>query len=151
MKRSNFFIILIVGLLIVNIIMVLHLFYRNEPPTHRLKPKEIIIERLQFNKEQIEIYEKSIIKFQDKIHITEKKLMNQKKQLYSNLKNNDKVNDSILVEIGNTYSEMEAINYIHFEAIKAICDDQQLILFNELVDELGRLFSPPPRGKQKKN
>lgn len=151
MTKNKLLFLLIAGLLLANIIMASFLLFRKGPPPHRPEPREIIIERLHFDEKQIAEYDKLITQYKRQISVKEKTLMDLKNEFYSHLKDTVEdfsITDSLANESGKIQSGMERINYIHFEAIKKLCRPEQLDDFNELINELGRLFSPPPREKR---
>ena len=85
----------------------------------------------------------------DELHEASKELHD---ELFSLLKGdtiNQRQNDSLVLEIANNQKAIEDLNFDHFNAIKKLCKEEQVGYFNELVDELGRLFAPkgarPPK------
>ena len=52
--------------------------------------------------------------------------------------------DSIILEITKIQNEIEHIHYNHFSDIKSICTNDQMQDFDELIEELGRIFAPIP-------
>lgn len=142
MNKNNLYLILIAGLLVSNILTGYFLLVKknNEKP----KPREIIIERLNFDENQIVQYDKIIQQHQKQIIKKEECMGKLKNELYSSLiySENRALTDSLSKGIGKIQEEMEHIHYSHFEDIKKLCNKHQLEKFNELINEIAVLFSP---------
>ena len=82
----------------------------------------------------------------------EDRILKNKNQLYSLLveTSNTSLKDSITKEIAAIYIEIEHIHYQHFSDIKAICTQEQMPYFNELIKEIAELFSHPKKHKKNK-
>lgn len=142
MKKSKLYLFVIFGLLLTNILIGYYFYKSNKHK--RPKPREIVIERLNFDENQIVQYDK-VIQQHQKLIMEKKETMGRlKKTLYVSLKNERDtiLTDSLVKEIGITQEEIEYIHYSHFENIKKLCDKNQLESFNNLVNDLALLFSP---------
>lgn len=150
MKVNNRFLVaMIAGLLISNILLVGFLINKSNNHPVRKLPKTLIINRLKFNSNQIDLYENLIKNHREAINPTRNKIKKNKKLLYRGLNNNEKINDSIFSIIKVLNNKIELINYNHFMDIRNICDDNQLKLFNDLSKDLNRIFSKkPPRPRK---
>ena len=111
-------------------------------PERATRPKEIIIERLQFDKNQIIQYENLVQKHHKLVLENEEQINKLKNNLYQQLNNpNESLKvDSIAQNIAELEKRAELINYKHFQDIKKICKHKQLPLFENLVKDLGQLF-----------
>lgn len=143
-NNTKFLIAVIVGLLISNILLVGFLINKRSNRPVRKEPKTLIINRLKFNSNQIDLYENLIKNHREAINPTRNKIQKNKKLLYRGLNNNEKINDSIFSIIKDLNNKIELINYNHFMDIRNICDDSQLKLFNEVSKDLNRIFSKKP-------
>lgn len=161
MNRTKLLTIAVIGLLLLNfgILSVMFFGKTSQPPIHPPHggpkgegPKQIIIERLQFDVMQQKNYELLVVEHRnktDELHEASKKLHD---DLYSLLKEdtiNQRQSDLLIIEIADNQKAIENLNLDHFNAIKKLCKGEQVGYFNELVDELGQLFGrkgpPPPR------
>ncbi len=142
MNKNKLYLFLIAGLLLSNILLGYYLFMGKGHQRH--KPREIIIERLKFDENQIAQYDKIIQQHQKQIMEKEETIGKLKKILYLHLINteNKATTDSLAKEIGKIQEEIEHIHYSHFEHIRELCDINQLEKFNDIVNELAGLFSP---------
>lgn len=149
MNKNKLLIFLIAGLLASNILLVVFMIKGKGHP-HRPMPREIIIERLHFDATQISQYDALIKNHRESITEKERALMDLKNNLYATLKSeeNKTLTDSLINGISSVQNQIEHIHYSHFIDIKKICKAEQLNNFNELANELSRLFSPPPPPKQ---
>jgi protein CpxP len=149
MTKKTFYILLIAILLLGNVVL-FALFLRGPGPRGKaVGPKEIVIEKLHFDAEQIGEYEALIEAHQTKVHSADEKMNRLKAEMYLQLKGdvNQHIIDSLQHELTKLQANIEAIHFEHFLGIKAICKPEQLDDFNSLTEEIGDLFSPqrPPR------
>jgi hypothetical protein len=126
-------------------------FLWNKKPHHpKLEgPKQIIIERLEFDKNQAQSYELLIDDHRVKVQELNAEIGRIKQLVFQTLIIEDEVSkDSLMLILEPKRREMEELNYTHFKEIKALCSPQQKEAFNLLVGDLGKLFSPrnkPPK------
>lgn len=152
MEKQKLITISVIALLLLNIGTLGFLFVSgpkqgHRPPPHgRPEPREIIIEKLHFDEQQIEAYELLIREHHKQIDAVDEKIRDTKNSLYALLNSNDSSSkDSLIIALGNYQKEIEAIHFDHFADIKKLCKPNQKYDFEELTEELSRLFSKPPR------
>lgn len=144
MSKNRFCIFVIVGLLISNLLLVAFVLMRKPP--HHSGPRDLIIERLHFNEDQVKEYDELIRQHRMQIREKEHEIMDLKTQYYSFLKNSDqKSEDLLILEIGKVSIEKEKINFKHFQDIKKICHPDQLKNFNDLINDFESLFNRPDK------
>ena len=152
--RDRFYIFLIVGLLLSNLVLFFSMSYGGKGQKHKMKkPKEVIIERLNLDQEQQESYSKLVeVHFSKTIELTSN-VKELKQQLYFQLsqERNSKLNDSLLVEISKKHAELERLNLDHFYDLRRICKNDQLEEFDRLTKDLNVLFRKKPRRRKGKN
>jgi hypothetical protein len=140
MKQSRYPQIIILLLILSNILLIVFVFLRKPP--HPEGPKNLIIERLHFDQKQIGIYDLLIKKHRKDISENEDQMMNLKSQLYRTIETeNTSQKDSLIRMIGKKQEEAEIINYQHFIDIKKLCNPDQKKDFEQLINDLGGLFS----------
>jgi Spy/CpxP family protein refolding chaperone len=158
MEKTKLLTITVIGLLLLNFATLGFLFIsgtKGHKPPHdipegRHEPKEIIIERLHFDANQQKEYGQLIEWHRGEIRQLEDSIRVSKNELYM-LLNDDKVDEkakvTLINEIALFQKQIEATHFKHFEDIKKLCKPEQQVYFNELTEELGRLFSrnKPPR------
>jgi periplasmic protein CpxP/Spy len=154
MEKSKLITFSIIALLLINLATLGFLLFsgpKNGPiPPHggRPKPKEIIVEKLHFDSKQLADYEQLIQQHRKEITTTEDNIKSAKNELYL-LLNNETVDvakkDSLISLLSNYQKEIETIHFNHFRDIKKLCKPEQLNDFNDLTEELSRLFSKPHR------
>ncbi len=159
MTRTKLLTIAVIGLLLLNFGIMGVMFFGkpSHPPMHPQHvgqkgegPKQIIIERLHFDEMQQKDYELLIVvhrKETDDLHEASKKLHDELFSLLKGVTINQRQSDSLVLEIANNQKAIENLNFDHFNAIKKLCTGEQVGYFNELVDELGKLFAPKGRPK----
>lgn len=114
------------------------------------RPKNMVIEKLRFDKNQITEYEKLIQKHRRQIREKDNEILKLKNELYSDLKNsqqNPAKNDSIIAKIADVQKQVEYIHFQHFLEIKKLCRPEQKADFDQLAGEISAIFSmrPPHR------
>ena len=70
--------------------------------------------------------------------------------MYSQLNQTEvnlKTKDSLITLLNSYQNQVEETHFKHFEDIKKLCHQDQLEDFNELTEDLSRIFAPnkPPR------
>ena len=149
MNKTQFLILIIIGLLISNGIL---LFMHINRPGMNGGPRNLIIEKLHFDKEQVQKYDVIIENHRYLVRENED-LMNQSRtELYQELvkpQDSAKIN-ALIFKISSLQDKSEKIHYNHFLDIKKICNTSQQNDFVDLTKELSQLFSKnranhPPR------
>ncbi len=155
MKIKSLYIIIIIGLVALNLFTIWSV---KSNPNHRgpfgkmrPEPREIIIEKLHFDKSQISNYDSLIKVHQKNIREANENSLAIRSTLYKQLIAPDVDRngvDSLINALGDQQKQIESIHFHHFEDIKNLCKPEQHNDFYNLVDELSLLFSPhhPPKG-----
>ncbi|MFT7154740.1 MAG: protein CpxP [Alteromonas macleodii] len=118
---------------------------------HEVGPKNIVIEKLSFNTEQIAKYEQLITEHRVAINRNDSLMLAVRNGLYKQLVKQDSTEIELqLYTIGKLQKEVEIVHFQHFQDLRAICTEEQLPAFEELIEELAAFFNGgrPPQGKQ---
>lgn len=146
MTKTSLLITAVIALCLLNILMLFSFFVFS--PSRKL-PKETIIKRLHFDKQQVQAYEKTIEVHKTKINGKADSIKVLKKALYSLLnQQNDSEKDAIIQKINDLQKDIEHIHYSHFKDIKKLCTQKQLDDFKTLAEDLAKIFAPPPPPKK---
>ena len=158
MERTKLLTITIIGLLLINLATLGFLFMSGprghkqptDRPEGRPNPREIIIERLHFDDNQQKGYDNIVQWHKGQIKKLDENLRSVKNKLYTQLKQPQadvKIKDSLIAVINANQKQIEETHFKHFTAIKNLCHQDQLEDFNELTEDLSRIFAPnkPPR------
>ncbi|MCC7521709.1 MAG: hypothetical protein IT220_08760 [Flavobacteriaceae bacterium] len=144
MNKSKFHVLIILGLLISNVILFFMLFKEHKGNEG---PKNIIINKLHFDKNQIKDYEVYIQQHRKAIDENEAIMNALRSNLFEQLtyqQDSTKI-DSIINIIAKQQYVAEKINYNHFLAIKHLCKPLQQQDFNKFTKEITDLFSSKER------
>lgn len=151
MNKNTFFIIVITGLLISNILMFFYIGFvkKNNNPVPA-RPRDIVIEKLALSPEQINIYDELITVHRREIKTRNQEIIRIKNELYSTylMKENEAAKDSLIQEILTTQKEIEQIHFNHFKDIKNICRKDQLIKCEEFFEEITSIYPQRPLPKR---
>ncbi len=150
MQKTKLLYILIAGLLVSNLMLVGFMLLHKPPhmpppPGKHGGPRDIVIERLHFNKQQVADYDKLIKTHHETIQNEDKHIRDIKRALYATLTSAEDaaLKDSLIQEIANTQQRIEQTNYEHFTDIKKLCTPEQQPYFEELSHDIARLFAGP--------
>lgn len=153
MNTKHLLTITTIALFITNIVLLWFLVSgrpQHHGPDKAGGPRNIIIEKLNFDAEQQAAFESLIQQHRHDIDQSQEKIIELKNRLYTTLSNpNDTLKDSLMLELGNTQKQIETIHYKHFLDIQNLCKPEQKKLFEELSHEIARLFAPPHPPKHK--
>lgn len=143
----------VMTLLVLNFGILAFLFFskNDNGPRGRKMPREIIIEKLHFDENQIVEYDKTIKIHQKNIRNLDDSIKSAKNELYQ-LLNSDTIDsvqkDSLYLKLANYQKQIETTHFNHFIEIKKLCKKEQLSDYENLTEELSKLFSHPKRPKQ---
>ncbi len=105
-------------------------------------PREIIIDRLHFDKQQVLAYDKLINQHRELMRELNGRIHEMKNSLYQLLKMEPATpNDSLINQLGELQKKIEQVHFSHFTQIKKLCRPEQLVEFKELIYDLANYFS----------
>jgi periplasmic protein CpxP/Spy len=156
MDKIKFLVFAIVLLLLLNLTTIGFVMFSNKNQndfneSRRPKPREIVIKRLHFDEIQQEQYQKLINWHRAQIVKIENQINDNKQLLYAMLLNdkfNEKQSDSLINNLADYQKQIEATHFKHFQDIKKLCKKEQLNDFNDLTEELSKIFN---QGKKPRN
>ena len=147
MNKIKLLTFLVVSLVILNMSLVCFFVLTNKGFKKRM-PKEIIIEKLHFDKQQITLYEAKIKEHQREIRTLNDSINSTKNKLYQLLNTNtinEAKKDSLIHLISKQQYQIENVHFNHYLDIKSICKKEQIADFTILTTELAQIFSKKPR------
>ncbi|OAQ38254.1 hypothetical protein A5893_15790 [Pedobacter psychrophilus] len=153
MSKLKLLTIAVIGLLILNFSVLGFLFLHQPPHPERRDdvgngPKNIIIQKLNFDEKQIADYQILIDEHQTKLKSLRDQVRDTKQLLYKQLNtNNITYSNELENKLGILQTEIEQTHYQHFLQIKKLCKPNQLKNYQELTQELSQLFNQnqPPK------
>jgi periplasmic protein CpxP/Spy len=149
MNRVKYLSIISAVLLLSNFAMIGFILLR-KPPLHDRGPRNIVIEKLHFDEQQIAAYDTLINAHREALKSRNEAVLKLKKDLYNGLNQspNPSVKDSLLLEISKVQSSIEETHYTHFEDLKALCKDNQRQDFEAFTKELTGYFGSTKKRKE---
>ena len=154
MTKQRLLTIAVIGLLLVNMGMLA--FWMTKKPEHPLQgrppmqqqgPKQMIMERLHLDADQVATYENLIANHQQSIQALDDSIRMVKNGLYALLTADAApAKDSLINRLGFFQKQIEETHYDHFAQLKKICRPDQLNDFNNLTTELSRFMGSPKKG-----
>lgn len=149
MSKLKLLSVAVIALLLINVAIVGFLLFRKpphlpegRPPTAQAGPRQIIIDRLNLNAEQVGAYDKLINAHQVLINQLEDSVRVLKNDLYQTLNDESFAGkDSLIIRLGEIQEQIELTNYNHFGALKKLCRPDQLDKFNKLTNDLAGFFA----------
>lgn len=158
MSKLKLLTLAVIGLVALNLVVIGFLLFGGHNPRipERLReqngPKNIIIDRLQFDPNQAKQFKKLIDTHSQLIEALDDSLLMAKIDLYQTLVQEDvALKDFLVRKLGAIQQKIEETHYQHFLEIKALCKPEQLPAFNQLALQLANIFDqkrknmPPPR------
>ena len=155
MNKTKLLTSLVFALLLLNLGILIFMFLNGQKTERGNKrehnPKEFIIHKLKFDLNQIVDYDKIITVHHETILKLDDSLKIYKNKLYSQLKTteNKPITDSLILKIIQFQTQIEHTHYNHFLDIKKICKPDQMEDYNQLTDELSKMFSNKPPKKER--
>jgi protein CpxP len=159
MERIKLLTFAVAGLILLNLATIGFLVFgpgggphsgRPNSPHGREEPARIIIARLRFDPNQQQAYQKLIDEHRKQVAILADQMKQLHEQYYSLLAatTSDLARQTALSQqIADNQKAQAALNFRHFEQIKALCRPDQQADFRVLASDLARLFGrqQPPR------
>ncbi|MBP9211379.1 MAG: periplasmic heavy metal sensor [Bacteroidetes bacterium] len=147
MNRSSLLTTAVVVLMVMNIALIIFMFVTKPPhpegPGGPGRPKQIIIERLRLDREQVERYEALIEQHRNTIRETSERVEGVRRELYATLSSPDAAKeDSLTAVLGTLLQSIERAHFDHVLAVKGLCRPDQMKEFDAFSRELVELFSP---------
>jgi protein CpxP len=153
MNKTTLLTVAVAVLLLMNIAVISFVFITRPPnpdgpegpegPGGRRQPKEVIIERLRFDRGQVERYEALIEQHRGSIRTLTEEMQEVKRELYATLSSpQGEKTDSLTKILGSLVQKVEQVHFDHVLAIKGLCRPDQAEDFDRFSHELARLFSP---------
>lgn len=151
MNKTKLLSVAVIALLVLNFGILGFLFLSKKHELNgRKMPREIVIEKLHFDENQIVEYEKIITEHQKSIRNLDDSIRKTKNELYQ-LLNEEKISsvqkDSLYFKLANYQKQIETTHFNHFLEIKKLCKKEQLADYKNLTEELSKIFSHKPRPK----
>ena len=148
MTKSKLFQWTTLLLAILNIILIA--FVLNKPHhrgQHRSDGnKRMIIEKLQFDEEQVVQYEALIHEHRHAVSSLDKEIMQGKYELYSLFNHDDESEKDAFIEfIIEKQKSIEEVHLNHFQQIKSLCRTDQQGQFESMTEELAQMFANHPK------
>jgi len=151
MSKIKLLSIITISLLVTNLALIGFVFFgksKHQP----IDRKYVVIEKLNFDDNQIVEFEKLIDWHQKEIRATDREIRTLKNKLYSTLITDtiEGLRDSLISEIGKKQMKIETIHLNHFTQVKKLCRLEQKAAFEDFSTELAKFLSPsPPQHKRK--
>ncbi|MDZ4714433.1 MAG: hypothetical protein SH819_03100 [Cytophagales bacterium] len=153
MSKLKLFTVAVAGLLVLNLALLTVLLVRPAPRPpqqgpERERPKQIIIQRLQLDGDQVKKYERLINEHQSAIQVLDEEVRTAKNSLYRILRSGETAEkDSLIGLLGQLQQKTEATHFDHFMLLRALCRPEQLPLFEEMASDLAHIFESPKNGR----
>ena len=154
MNKKYFLIIIIIGLLLSNLLLIGFITsQKKEKRQGPRQPKNIIIDRLHFNENQVLAYELLVKNHLNKVRPKDREIRDAKNALYQQLlfESNEVTVDSLTTRISLIQKQIEHIHYDHFKDIKELCGPEQEEAYTTLLDDLSHIFSIKRPKRNRKN
>lgn len=149
MKKDNFYKIIIVSLLLLNIGILAFLWISNKDrQEHRGGPDRMIIERLKLDDKQQAQFEGLKYDHHSQMMTIQEEGGKLHDQLFSLLRSQpeDTVQENTLLkQIQENELQKEQVTLTHFRKLRAILRPEQQPLFDDFISELSRELMRPPR------
>lgn len=155
----------IVGLLVVANIATLAGFWylklRNDKiaePPGQSNTKNFIITQLGLNGAQQQAYGKLVQQHRQNVQILQEELRNAKDEFFNSIAHPETPQaklDTLASTIAKAEKSIDMLTYQHFKQVRALCNDEQKLKFDNIIKQVMRMMAPgggrpqgppPPRG-----
>lgn len=143
MKITKNTIIIVLTILNVSVIAFFLLMKPPHPP-HPRNPKQVVIERLELDSDQRQKFEELVKEFRQEMERLHNAIRTEKKTVYKKILDQPEQKDSLLAVLSQKLIAVDENIVDHLFEIRAMLHDNQLTAFNELVNNIDRVFGPRP-------
>lgn len=148
MRKERFYRFVILALLLLNLGVLVYLLRGNngqDEQAARREPAGFIIERLQLDSQQQEVFDRLKHKHQRASRLLKDESKTLHDALFKTLvqQGTDKLLvDSLMKEIAENDAAKEQLNYEHFKELKMLLKPEQRKLYDEFIEDIARQFGP---------
>ena len=140
----------VVLLVLLNIILLTSIWLKKDKsqgPPNGAKAADFLIEQLQFSSQQLEAFTQLKEAHKHSIDSIRESGKETHKLFFDNLKNetpdSGKVN-ALARSISDSQMQIELTTFHHFEQVRRLCNEQQKIKFDKIIQEVLRKMAAPP-------
>lgn len=156
MKRTDF-LLAVIGVLVVLNAVTLFFLWRHRPPAPPLRsvpgtslirpnPADFIIHELNLDEKQQEAFETLRADYGERMREYRKNIDICRRQLPGILSRGDTAQARAVAEkIGLLQKQIEWATFEHFRQVRALCTDKQKKKFDDIIQQVLRLMTLPPR------
>tara|TARA_B100000508_G_scaffold55003_2_gene42620 strand:- start:23068 stop:23553 length:486 start_codon:yes stop_codon:yes gene_type:complete len=141
---------IIIALILMNVAVVaFFLLMKPDHPIPPRGPKEIVVEKLDLNKDQRKKFEGLVQEHRSEMKQLHEEIRGAKKSMYRRALDFPKQEDSLLEDLSEKLIAVDKHNIMHLRKVKKMLKKDQLPAFNKMVDNIDRIFHPrPPKPRQ---
>ena len=150
MNKIRFLSISTVLLLLLNILLIVFIFFGRPKRRNPDDLKNLAIEKLHLDANQVGAYNQLIQAHRTAIKTNQDSLSELKERLYATLSSEatPATSDSILLQINSVQRNIEYVHFGHFQALKQLCRPDQAAAFNMFTKDIAKHLAPPLPGKK---
>ena len=153
MKKEKILSIAVVMLLLLNLGTLGFLYFnngqgaKNRPENY--KPDKLIIEGLKLNEAQVAQFEIIKKEHREQIIKAEQSEMLSKELLFDLLEQDNidqTTTDSLIEQLSQLKKSKDKATFEHFLKLKAICNKEQIPLYNKVIEDIAKILMRSPKG-----
>jgi hypothetical protein len=156
-SKQRFINLTILVLVLLNMATIAFFWFSRPPfgkamPENRQIIEKFLIEKLHFTPEQQHRFQQLKEEHQHQTRQIREELRPLKDSFFSHLEDKNLPQhalDSLSMLIGKKSAELDLVTFEHFRAVRNICNDEQKVTFDELIQEVLRMTAPHPPDKNR--
>ena len=130
-----------------------------ELPRGQASTKAFIVTQLGLNASQQQTYEQLVQQHRQNVGIIQEELRGAKDAFFNSVAHPETTQaqlDALSSNIANYQKELDMLTYQHFKKVRALCNDEQKVKFDNIIKQVMRMMGPaggrpqgppPPRGQ----
>lgn len=140
MSKNKIYLIVIVSLILSHVVIFSVPRIKRPQKEH---PRKVIIHELGFSEEQIASYDTLIDTHRKSIRILNEKIQQERKLYYTALNNEGGIEG--IDSISAAQLKIERTHFLHFQELRALCNDVQKKKFDALTPRIQNIFFKAPK------
>jgi periplasmic protein CpxP/Spy len=123
----------------------LHSDKGSEQPRGQYNTKQFIIARLGLNTAQQQAYDKLVQQHRENVGMVQEELRNAKDGFFNSIAHPETPQariDTLTSTIAKAEKKLDLLTYEHFKKVRALCNDQQKLRFDNIIKQVMRMMGP---------
>jgi periplasmic protein CpxP/Spy len=142
MSQDKFYKIIIVVLLLINVLTLAFLLIKEDHPERKLKPYELITERIDLTDEQTDKINAITKDLEHQLSLIKERESKLREDYFDAVRKDDTSTPLDLKGIALLNRQRDSLSFNYFRDVRSVCNEKQQLKFDQLLEELKSFYQP---------